>query len=233
MKSLNGIKAIFFDAGGTLIHLDAPLICSLLNDEFGITVSPERFPQAQSQAMRRVAEIVSEGAGSTEQLKRQFYSTLLPVIGVTENCLDRAIDLMLKLARSEMLWRSAGHGTAEALAKLKDRGLRLAVVSNSDGRIELAFRQAGLFDHFEFFIDSFLVGVEKPDPRIFQIALERAQVSAHETIYVGDLYAVDVTGARAADMTPVLYDPYSVNEDADCLRIEAIADLLSILDLRM
>jgi len=233
MKSLKGIKAIFFDAGGTLIHLDAPRICSLITDELGCSLSAEHFPHAQSRAMRRVAELVEEGAGSTEKLKRQFYSTLLPAIGVTENHLERAIDLALNLAQSEMLWRSTSQGTAEALTQLKNRGLRLAVVSNSDGRIELAFHQAGLFDHFEFFIDSFLVGVEKPDPRIFQIALERAQIAADEAVYVGDLYSVDVVGARRAGLVPVLFDPDSLNEDADCLRIQSIGELISILDSEM
>lgn len=230
MTNLNGIKAIFFDAGGTLIHLDAPLICSLLTDKLGASLSTDRFPHAQSLAMQRVAQLVAEGAGATEQLKRQFYSTLLPVIGVGEDHLDRAIDMALELAKAEMLWRITDEATASALIQLKERGFRLAVVSNSDGRIELAFRQAGLFDHFEFFIDSFLVGVEKPDPRIFQIALERAQVTPHEAVYVGDLYSVDVVGARKAELTPVLYDPYSLNKEVDCLKIQAIEDLIALLD---
>jgi putative hydrolase of the HAD superfamily len=229
MTNLNSVKAIFFDAGGTLIHLDAPLICSLLTDKFGSSLSTDRFPHAQSLAMQRVAQLVAEGAGSTEQLKRQFYSTLLPVIGVEENHLEQAIDLALGLAKAEMLWRITETSTASALAQLKERGFRLAVVSNSDGRIELAFRQAGLFDYFEFFIDSFLVGVEKPDPRIFQIALGRAGVAPHEAIYVGDLYSVDVVGARAAELIPVLYDPYALNKETDCLKIQSIGDLITLL----
>lgn len=227
MKS-NGIKAIFFDAGGTLIHLDAPRICALLSEELGIAASLEGFQRAQSMAMQRVAALVAEGAGSTENLKREFYSTLLPEMGVRSD-LDLAIDCVLKLAKSEMLWRRTEAGTAHALERLKERGLRLAVVSNSDGRIESAFHQAGLFDYFDFFIDSFLVGVEKPDPRIFHIALERANVDAPEAIYVGDLYSVDVAGAKEAGLAPVLYDPFGLNPEADCLKIRAISDLITLL----
>jgi putative hydrolase of the HAD superfamily len=225
----NGIKAIFFDAGGTLIHLDAPRICALLSEELGIETSLEGFRRAQSMAMQRVAALVAEGAGSTENLKREFYSTLLPRMGVRSD-LDTAIDCVLKLARSEMLWRRTEEGTARALERLKSRNLRLAVVSNSDGRIESAFHQAGLFDHFDFFIDSFLVGVEKPDPRIFHIALERAGVEAREALYVGDLYSVDVAGARSAGLAPVLYDPFGLNREADCLKIREIGDLIDLLD---
>jgi putative hydrolase of the HAD superfamily len=227
-SALNGIKALFFDAGGTLIHLDAPRICDLLSAELRITASLEGFQHAQSIAMQRVAALVAEGAGSTENLKREFYSMLLPRMGVRSD-LDTAIDCVLKLAQSEMLWRRTETDTARALERLKERGLRLAVISNSDGRIESAFHQAGLFDYFDFFIDSFLVGVEKPDPRIFHIALDRADVEACEAVYVGDLYSVDVAGAKAAGLAPVLYDPFGLNSETDCLKIRAIGDLIDLL----
>lgn len=222
---------MFFDAGGTLIHLDAPRICDLLREELGIKASLEGFQHTQSLAMQRVAALVAAGAGSTENLKREFYSTLLPRMGVCSD-LDLAIDSVLKLAQSEMLWRRTEAGTARALELLKERGFRLAVVSNSDGRIESAFHQAGLFDYFDFFIDSFLVGVEKPDPRIFRIALERAEVEASEAIYVGDLYSVDVVGAKEAGLAAALYDPFGFNRESDCLKVRAISDLIDILAAR-
>ena len=180
--------------------------------------------------MRRVAELVAAGAGSTENLKREFYSTLLPEIGVSKEKLPAAVECVLSLALAEMLWRKADESTDSALGQLKERGFILGVVSNSDGRIEHAFRQAGLAAHFDFFIDSFIVGAEKPDPAIFRFALERVRVSPAEVAYVGDLYDVDVKGARAAGLLPVLYDPYGFNPSADCLSIRAISDLLTLVD---
>jgi len=227
---LNGIKAIFFDAGGTLIHLDSSHICGLINDELEAMPSADSFRHAQFLAMTRVAELVAAGRGSTENLKREFYSTLLPKIGVSESGLARAVECVLNTALAEMLWRTADESTVSALDQLKERGLILAVVSNSDGRIERAFEQAGLTSYFDFFIDSFIVGVEKPDPAIFQLAIERAAVAPDEAAYVGDLYDVDVIGARAAGLVPVLYDPYHLNKSADCLTIRAISDLIPMLD---
>jgi HAD superfamily hydrolase (TIGR01509 family) len=229
-EHLRGIKAIFFDAGGTLIHLDSSHICGLISADLTATPSPDSFRHAQFLAMTRVAELVAAGAGATENLKREFYSTLLPKIGVSECKLARAVECVLKTALAEMLWRKADESTALALDQLKARGLALAVISNSDGRIERAFEQAGLASYFDFFIDSFIVGVEKPDPAIFRLAVERAGIAAHEAAYVGDLYDVDVTGARAAGLRPVLYDPYHLNEGADCLAIRAISDLMPMLD---
>jgi putative hydrolase of the HAD superfamily len=179
--------------------------------------------------MSRVAELVAAGRGSTENLKREFYLTLLPAIGISGERLDEAVECALSLAKAEMLWRKADLATASTLRQLRERGLTLAVVSNSDGRIEQAFQQAGLTEYFDFFIDSFLVGVEKPDPAIFLMASERAGIAPSEAAYVGDIYEVDVIGARAAGLAPALYDPYHLNRNADCLTIRAIEDLLALV----
>jgi HAD superfamily hydrolase (TIGR01509 family) len=227
-SDLHSIKAILFDAGGTLIHLDSSRLRDLLNLELSIEMSLDRFPRAQSLAMARVAELVAAGAGSTEQLKREFYTTLLPETGVSKDRLSEAVDCAFKLAREEMLWGQAEDATAPVLNELKELGYILGVVSNSDGRIESAFEQAGLWSYFDFFIDSFLVGVEKPDPRIFRLAIERAGVDASEAAYVGDLYPVDVVGARSAGLVPILYDPFDLNREADCLRIRSIDELLEL-----
>ena len=228
-NDLSGIKAVFFDAGGTLIHLDSSRIRDLLSDELKIDLSLERFPRAQSLAMARVAELVAVGAGSTEQLKREFYATLLPETGVSMKMLSAAVDCAFKLAREEMLWRKAEDRTAPVLRELKKRGYILGVVSNSDGRIESAFEQAGLSSYFDFFIDSFNVGVEKPHPRIFRLATERAMVAPEQAAYVGDLYWVDVVGARDAGLIPILYDPFALNQDADCLAIRSMDELLTLI----
>lgn len=227
--ALQGIRAILFDAGGTLIHLDSSRIRDLLSVELNIEISLDRFSRAQSLAMARVAELVAAGAGSTEQLKREFYTTLLPETGVSKGKLSAAVECAFKLAREEMLWRKSEEATAPVLGELKKRGYILGVVSNSDGRIESAFQLAGLTSYFDFFIDSFLVGVEKPDPRIFRMAIERAGVDPSEAAYVGDLYPVDVLGARSAGLLPILYDPCDLNRDVDCLRIRTIKELLALL----
>ena len=227
-SDLDGIKAIFFDAGGTLLHLDSVRIRDLLSDELNVEMSLERFPLAQSLAMARVAELVAAGVGSTEQLKREFYTTLLPQTGVTKENLSDAVDCVYKLAREEILWRKTEQGTARALEELKKRGYILGVVSNSDGRIESAFEQAGLTSYFDFFIDSFHVGVEKPDPEIFLLATERAKVAPEQAAYVGDLYWVDVVGARSAGLLPILYDPFKLSPRPDCVSTRSISELLAL-----
>ena len=77
-----------------------------------------------------------------------------------------------------------------------------------------------------FVIDSAVVGVEKPDPRIFELAVRQAGVAAHEAAYVGDLYSVDVLGARAAGLHPILLDPRGFWGPRDCIVARDLAEVI-------
>jgi putative hydrolase of the HAD superfamily len=99
------------------------------------------------------------------------------------------------------------------------------VVSNSDGRVEEALRAADLRRYFDVVIDSALVGVEKPDPAIFRAALDALDVDPGEALYVGDLYEVDVVGARAAGMSAVLLRPEGSGPDDRCRTIHSLSAL--------
>jgi FMN phosphatase YigB (HAD superfamily) len=101
-------------------------------------------------------------------------------------------------------------------------------VSNSDGRVEEALQAAGLRSFFDVVVDSALIGVEKPDPRIFQAALQRLGVAPEEALYVGDLYSVDILGARAAGMEAVLLGNPG-DTMVDCRRAQSIEELVQQL----
>jgi HAD superfamily hydrolase (TIGR01549 family) len=116
-------------------------------------------------------------------------------------------------------------GAAAALAALRARGFRVGVVSNADGRVAALLEAAGLAPHLETIVDSHLEGVEKPDPEIFRRALARLGVAAHRTAYVGDIFAIDVLGARAAGLSAILIDETGAYADAECPRIASLAEL--------
>jgi putative hydrolase of the HAD superfamily len=119
--------------------------------------------------------------------------------------------------------------SAESLARLRQAGLKLGVVSNSDGRVEQALAAAGLREYFDVVIDSALVGVEKPDPRIFHAALEALGVAPEEALYVGDLYEIDVLGARAAGMEAVLLGASADMSEPNCRVAASIPELVDHL----
>jgi FMN phosphatase YigB (HAD superfamily) len=92
----------------------------------------------------------------------------------------------------------------------------VGVISNSNGSVRLALERAGLAGELDFVIDSSVVGVAKPDPRIFGLGLLAAGARAGETVYVGDSYFADVVGARRAGLGAVLFDPGRLWGDRDC-----------------
>ena len=113
-----------------------------------------------------------------------------------------------------------------ALAALRARGLRMVVVSNANGTLRAHLDRLGLTPRFDFVLDSADEGVEKPDPRFFEIALERSGAVRETTIHVGDLYYVDVVGARAAGLRGVLLDEGNLRPDADCPRVRSLDELV-------
>jgi putative hydrolase of the HAD superfamily len=127
--------------------------------------------------------------------------------------------------RASVLWRSVMTRVPEALEQLQALGLRLVVVSNSDGTVEQSLETAGLRRFLSDVVDSAHAGYEKPDPRIFTHALERSGADPARTLHVGDLYHADVAGARGAGVLPVLLDPYGDWPDVDC---ERAADLWEV-----
>ena len=78
------------------------------------------------------------------------------------------------------------------------------------------FARLGLARFFDTIVDSTEVGIEKPDVRIFEHALREMKVAAAEAVYVGDVFKVDVLGARAAGLRPILFDPHGFHADKTC-----------------
>jgi putative hydrolase of the HAD superfamily len=124
------------------------------------------------------------------------------------------------------LWELVPSGVLPALAALRSRGLKLTVVSNANGKLRALFDRLVLAECVDCLLDSHHEGVEKPDPRFFDIALERSGARRETTIHVGDLYHVDVVGARAAGLRGVLLDEAGLYADADCPRVRSLAELV-------
>ena len=115
------------------------------------------------------------------------------------------------------------------LTSLKESGYVLGVVSNRDEPFLEELKNLKLDSYFHFTLAAGEVKSYKPDPLIFERALEIAGASAPETMYIGDNYFADVVGSRRAGLTPVLYDPITLFPDADCAVIKSFAELPELL----
>jgi putative hydrolase of the HAD superfamily len=150
-------------------------------------------------------------------------------VGAPEHAIPEILLRILERHKREHLWSWPDPTAAEVFAKLKNLGYRLGVISNSDGSIERSMNKFGFTPFFDCMIDSHVVGVEKPDPRIFELALQQLALPAERCVYVGDNYDRDVVGARNAGMMPILLDPFEVVAETDVIRIKVLGDLIEVL----
>jgi putative hydrolase of the HAD superfamily len=143
--------------------------------------------------------------------------------------------MVLDRTRSAWLWRYALADSVQALRGLHERRVPIGVVSNATGQIESVLARSKVCQVGEgdgvpvrVVIDSHVVGVAKPDPRIFDFGLEVLPgIDRSRVAYVGDSVTMDVGGARNAGLLPVLLDPYDDHDGADFLRIRSLLDLLA------
>lgn len=197
------LRAVLFDAGNTLLYLDYPRLARGVAAATGIPLTGERLAAVAPEA----ALLMERGDATDRERAGRYLEQLFLLAGVPAAQLPLVRNTLLALHRERHLWGGVDRDTALALDRLLAAGLRLAVVSNSDGRAEEGLIAAGIRDRFELVVDSELVGFEKPDPRIFARALEGMGLAPGEALYVGDLYEVDVVGARRAGLDVILLDP--------------------------
>jgi len=118
----------------------------------------------------------------------------------------------------------ASTGTREALERIRG-AYSIAVISNSDGRINNVLHRCGIDDCFACITDSGNVGHEKPHPAIFSAALREMKADPADSLYVGDVYSIDYVGARNAGMQAVLFDVAGAYSDQGHPRVESLTEL--------
>lgn len=220
--------AVLFDAGNTLVFVDAGRVQRLLVP-FGADPSPERFTRVERAARGRLARRVGRAVATDEAgLWRDYFVDLFAGLGVPGEVWETAGAAVRQAHRRAHLWTRVDPATPAALRRLLDAKLRLAVISNADGRVPALLGEVGLARYFEFVLDSDAVGVAKPDPRIFRMAAERLGLPPARCLYVGDLFAFDVVGARRAGMPALLVDPFD-DLDVDVPRVPSVAHLPAVL----
>lgn len=219
--------AVLFDAGGVLLLPDPTVIAPLLAP-YGGTTDIDRHRRAHYRAMAH-----KSFEGSHEHDWLGYNDVYVEVVGVEADAREHAAEL-LERTRSALLWRWPIPETGIALAQLAAAGVPMGVVSNASGQVEAelvrtAICQCGPGNGVEMrcVVDSHVVGFTKPDPRIFDVALEHfAEFDRDRILYVGDSVKMDIGGARAAGLPAVLIDPYDDHEGADFERVRSVVDIV-------
>lgn len=224
------VRAVIFDAGNTLLRMNYRVIAEHLGTR-GRAASLEQVEEAELRARVRLDPHLAPGAGSTESTVThgRYLRYLLENLAITDEAEIEAIARWRRGYNPPVgLWTRADPEALAALRRVRAAGLVAGVISNSNGSVRAILEETGLAAHLDFIIDSSVVGVEKPDPRIFHLGLREAGVAAVEAVYVGDLYSVDVLGARAAGLDGILLDPRGFWAPRDCRLARGLADAVAL-----
>jgi HAD superfamily hydrolase (TIGR01549 family) len=219
------IDTVFLDAGGVLVFPNWTRVSDALARR-DVIVTSDALAAAEFRAKRRLD--LGETISATDDHQRGwlYFNLTFEEAGVRRSAAtDAALDELRTYHGRENLWESVPDDVAPTLARLRALGLKLVVVSNANGRLRHLFDRVGLTGAVDILFDSHEEGVEKPDPRLFHIALEKAQGRPDATLHVGDLYHVDVVGARAAGLHAMLLDIAGLYAGYDCPIIGAFAEL--------
>jgi putative hydrolase of the HAD superfamily len=224
-------STILFDAGNTLAFLDLDRVGRALAGA-GWAVDAAALAPAEQAARAAMYRAATTDPTLTDRGRwGRYMGAFASALGLPRGDGGERMGALLEDEhRRDNLWRRVEEGTETVLDRLAARGFRLGVVSNADGRVRALLADLGLARFFEVIVDSHEVGVEKPDPRIFDVALAHLGERAERAVYVGDFPQVDVVGARRAGIRPVLLDPLGLAEDADCPVIASLGELPALLD---
>lgn len=222
-------ETVFLDAGGVLVWPNWARVAEALR-KHGIDADAEALANGDAPARFSLDQAHVVGGTTDQRRSTSFFDLVLMKAGIELS--DRTAAALAEIEeyhRDWNLWEIVPDFVRPALEQLRSEGYTLVVVSNANGTVHQKFERLGLASMFDFILDSAVEGVEKPDPRFFEIALKRAKADRATTVHVGDFYNIDVVGARSAGLRAVLVDERELHGDADCVRIRSIAELPQLL----
>jgi len=233
---LDDVDAVLVDLGGVVYLPDHARVSRVLR-AFDLANPPDDLDRAHYTGVAAIAHHVPVGHHADgSSIWHAYNRAYAEACGIPAEQLDAAGAALLEEFGRGDIWTRQIPGARQALADLAALGVALAVVSNADGTVEEQLRidelcQVGPGQGVEVgvVLDSTVVGVAKPDPAIFLLALDAIGVAPHRAIHVGDTPSADVAGARAAGVRPVLVDPYDLHLDAECPRVASLAAVIALL----
>ncbi|MDB4946442.1 MAG: 2-haloalkanoic acid dehalogenase [Labilithrix sp.] len=226
------VDLLCLDAGNVVIFLDHARLATLVG-EVGHAVSAEVLVRTEGQA-KALAE--TGGLVDVPWSARQrpgavswgrMVGTIASLAGLDVARVPALLDLAWTSHLARNLWCKVPAGMGPALDAIRARGVRVSIMSNSEGMLDQLFADLGVADHFDLVVDSGKVGVEKPDAAIFRIAMAHFGVPEERTLHLGDTYATDIVGAHNAGIRCALIDPFDhyLGRHPDVPRVPGVVEV--------
>lgn len=230
------VTTIVFDAGETLLNLDLPAIVRCCDDPL---IDEAAVLRALALVRRDLDAFFLPHLATRRYPSQQAYADgrgfrladlLLDHLGIDPRKRLAAAEALLALDRALALWTVVPDDARATLEALRARGVRLGVVSNSDGHIAWKLNHEGIGHLFDAILDSHLEGVAKPDPELFRRAVKKLDADPARTIYIGDIFSIDVEASRHAGLQGVLIDRSAgAYVTPPCPRVGRLSDLLELV----
>ena len=222
----NHPKTIFFDVGNTLLFPNRERILAPLYER-GAVPTDDQWKALERKTKNEFDDILEHNGRADHSFWWMFYTHLTEQLGIED---ESVRDSLVAATRTSSNWDNMPSGTRAALERIGKK-FRIGVISNADGKIAELLDRCGIAECFLSIIDSGIVGREKPDPVIFQAALDELDATPQESLYVGDVYSVDYLGATGAGMQAMLFDVAGAYRDKGLPRVASLAELEEHLEI--
>lgn len=223
---------LVFDAGGTLLHMDYDALARVyvqVAATRGVAITPlqarvvletleNEIPQRQRQ------RAVSLEADNGVCFWDEFFGDGFQRLGVSDEIAHEVTEIRTRFQRGE--FEALYDDVLPTLDALRAQGKQLGILSNFSPNLEDVLRALGIHRYFSFFIVSGIIGIEKPDARIFERMVHAARVPPAEIVYIGDSLFHDIEGARAAGVAAILVDRYNQHSGFKGARVRTLRELV-------
>ena len=215
---------VTFDFGQTLAKLDSRLLAERLAER-GVVLDAADADRESAAAWQAYNQAKRAG-GAGSRVWAVLMRTLLSGAGAPPNRIEELVDWLWSEQPKRNLWRRPIPGMVELARELREAGVAVGVLSNSEGRLAELISELGWGRVFQVVVDSGRLPFEKPDPRIFEHAAAALGVSLDALIHVGDAWEADVRGALGVGARAIYFgdEPRECHSD----RLATCADAAAV-----
>ena len=230
--NINKYKAVFFDVGGTLlrVHPSVGDVYAQYSKHYGFSGTAQELNSRFGMEWEKMGGMESLGTTKGVEAEKKFWSELVHKVFEMSGGLrdfDEFFEGVYDAFRSKEHWRVFEDVLESGiLDQLKNKGIKLGVISNWDSRLPEILGSMGLAQYFDFILASTVVGSAKPDSFIFEEAIRLSGITAGEACHIGDEIKADFYGARQAGLDAVIIDRADKYNE-DILSIKSFHELVT------
>ena len=215
---------LLLDAGGTLLFIDQEYLSHLAGRQ-GFQIEAQRFYEEHFRLIHWLGTYLRSHRRFPPRLAKPYTQILFEGVGMPKEAAALAAQVAEARHKEKNLWTFTFPWVVETLGQLKGEGYRMSIISNADGRVEQQLHDRSMESYFDRVYDSAVVGVQKPEPEIYERALKDLGLQSRDALFIGDIFHIDIWGANRTGMPGLHLDPLALYEGWPGARIQDLRQL--------